>query len=711
MKARRRRWYVRSAGGRANPRLGSRRNRAARRRGRARRLRVPVRARDREPAGGEFGGATGGRPTFGSAIDDPGTFLDTLLDGLTFAGLLFIVASGFSLIFGLMRVVNMAHGAFYLLGGYIAYEIQQRMTGSGLRPAAGRRCSTWEWVRAAGSSRWCASPSSGWPSSSCLLRWNQGQDLRQALITIAVSVIVADQVIAHFPRTFRQDPEVRRQRGQHRLARLDEPLRRSQRRRASSTRSRGSSMLALGVAVGVALWLWLHRTRTGHGHPGRRRRPADDVGARGQHPETFAIAFVVGSALAAFGAVVGGSQGRRSPRARTAQWLLYSLVVVIIGGMGSLVGRRRRLAPATGSCSRSPPRTCRRHGQRLLHAVLDRPHVRAHGARARVSAAGTVREGGMTRDARARTLIERAHRRRGCSWSRRSRPAIFSDFWLNSILTQALILGIAAASLIFLSAYGGMISLAQTALMGIAGYALGEHGHAERARRRDEGSRSSAGIRRSRSSPAIVVTTVDRTRVRCRRVAELRDLLPDAHADLRGDRVPLLRLGDAQSAASRRSPASTSTRRRSSATSSSDPDSASTTSRSISRVFAYVLLRYVVAHAVRHLAPGHSATTRCVWRRSGTTSPLHRTLAFGFAAFRRRSGGRPLRLVERSARARPRSVSTRRSSCSSSRVIGGLGRIEGAWIGAFAFIAINNEVANRIPILGPARSSAGRSTR
>jgi ABC-type branched-subunit amino acid transport system permease subunit len=65
----------------------------------------------------------------GSAIDDPGAFVATILDGLTFAGLLFIVASGFSLIFGLMRVVNMAHGAFYLLGGYIAYEVQQRMTG------------------------------------------------------------------------------------------------------------------------------------------------------------------------------------------------------------------------------------------------------------------------------------------------------------------------------------------------------------------------------------------------------------------------------------------------------------------------------------------------------------------------------------------------------------------------------------------------------
>ncbi len=70
----------------------------------------------------------------GSALDDPSSFLETILDGLTFAGLLFIVASGFSLIFGLMRVVNMAHGAFYLLGGYIAYEVQQQ--DDGLRGAS-----------------------------------------------------------------------------------------------------------------------------------------------------------------------------------------------------------------------------------------------------------------------------------------------------------------------------------------------------------------------------------------------------------------------------------------------------------------------------------------------------------------------------------------------------------------------------------------------
>jgi branched-chain amino acid transport system permease protein len=52
-------------------------------------------------------------------------------------------------------------------------------------------------------------------------------------------------------------------------------------------------------------------------------------------------------------------------------------------------------------------------------------------------------------------------------------PLVFNDYWVDAILTQALIMGIAAASLIFLAAYGGMISLAQTALMGIAGFMIG----------------------------------------------------------------------------------------------------------------------------------------------------------------------------------------------------------------------------------------------
>jgi hypothetical protein len=60
------------------------------------------------------------------AIDDPGQFMVVTLNGVTLAALFFVVASGFTLIFGLMRVVNMAHGALYLFGGYVALEMQNK---------------------------------------------------------------------------------------------------------------------------------------------------------------------------------------------------------------------------------------------------------------------------------------------------------------------------------------------------------------------------------------------------------------------------------------------------------------------------------------------------------------------------------------------------------------------------------------------------------
>ncbi|MDP9136278.1 MAG: branched-chain amino acid ABC transporter permease, partial [Actinomycetota bacterium] len=63
-------------------------------------------------------------------------FVVVTLNGATLAALYFVVASGFTLIFGLMRVVNMAHGSLYLLGGYLALEFQeawfQEDTGLGL---------------------------------------------------------------------------------------------------------------------------------------------------------------------------------------------------------------------------------------------------------------------------------------------------------------------------------------------------------------------------------------------------------------------------------------------------------------------------------------------------------------------------------------------------------------------------------------------------
>jgi branched-chain amino acid transport system permease protein len=96
-------------------------------------------------------------------------------------------------------------------------------------------------------------------------------------------------------------------------------------------------MLALGIAVGIALYLWLYKTRTGMviraGVDDRQMTSALGINIQ----VVFAIAFVVGASLAAFGAVVGTSQGNVA-QLQDGQWLLYSLVVVIVGGMGSLLG-------------------------------------------------------------------------------------------------------------------------------------------------------------------------------------------------------------------------------------------------------------------------------------------------------------------------------------------------------------------------------------
>ena len=474
----------------------------------------------------------------GSAFDDPGSFLTTILDGLTFAGLLFIVASGFSLIFGLMRVVNMAHGAFYLLGGYIAYEVQQRMTGSGfaLRPD---EVNTWEWVLPWLVAMGCIAVF-GLAVQQVLLRWNQGQDLRQALITIAVSVIVADQVIAHFPRTV---PAGIQKYGGNAVS-LSWPGWMNQRIdlhvagvEYSLTRM---TMLGLGISVGIVLWLWLHRTKTGMviraGVDDRQMTSALGINIQ----KTFAIAFLVGSALVAFGAVVGGSQASIA-QGRDGEWLLFSLVVVIIGGMGSLAGA------AVGSVlyglvftfAVGVPAGDRRQ---LLHAVLRGAHVRPDGPRARLPTAGVVREGGMTIDT-AKLAAERVIGVVALVVAVAA-PLLFSDFWVESILTQALILGIGAASLIFLSAYGGMISLAQTGLMGIAGYAL-----ANMVTQRVPGGETKGLLLGWDPTVALVaailLTVGDRARLRRRRLAQLRDLLPDADPDVHGDRVPVRRLGDA----------------------------------------------------------------------------------------------------------------------------------------------------------------------
>jgi branched-chain amino acid transport system permease protein len=283
----------------------------------------------------ETGGGNWRTTIFGSAVDDPGSFLRVVLDSITFAGALFIVASGFALIFGLMRVVNMAHGAFYLLGGYIAYEIQQAMTGQGFAIPT-NQVNTWEWIVPLLVAAPCIAVV-GLVTQQGLLRWNQGQELRQALITIAICVIVADQIIAHFPRA----TSTGAQKFGGNAVSLSWP---GWTDRFVNLHIAGVQyslarfvMLAIGVSVGLALWFWLYRTKTGM----VIRAGVDDqkmAAALGINIQrTFAIAFAVGSALAALGAVVWASEANIAS-GQDGQWLLNSLVVVIVGGMGSIFG-------------------------------------------------------------------------------------------------------------------------------------------------------------------------------------------------------------------------------------------------------------------------------------------------------------------------------------------------------------------------------------
>lgn len=255
-------------------------------------------------------------------VTHPADFIQTTLNAVTIAGLYFVVASGFTLIFGLMRVVNLAHGSLFLLGGYLALELQRRMVG-----ATGNFSS-----RDVGPADWLvplvvaavAVGIVGLVMQQVFLRWFQGQDMRETLITIAISVILADQMLAIFgglakaikwPAFIDGFVEI-----------------------GDFTYSKSRLfMLAAGVIVGVALWAWLQRTRTGM----IIRAGVDDtsmVQALGINVQVvFALAFFVGSALAAAGGVMGGSFASLAPGV-DGQWLLNSIVVVIVGGMGSLLG-------------------------------------------------------------------------------------------------------------------------------------------------------------------------------------------------------------------------------------------------------------------------------------------------------------------------------------------------------------------------------------
>src|ERR671910_914322 len=115
-------------------------------------------------------------------VDNERLFFATTLNGLTLAALYFLVASGFTLVFGLLRNVNLAHGSLYLVGAYVGWVVAER-TGS--------------WFVGAGAG-FLITALFGLFFQIFVFRFMQGQELRQTMVTIGLSIVAADLLLWQF---------------------------------------------------------------------------------------------------------------------------------------------------------------------------------------------------------------------------------------------------------------------------------------------------------------------------------------------------------------------------------------------------------------------------------------------------------------------------------------------------------------------------------
>ena len=232
-----------------------------------------------------------------------------ILNALSFAAILFIVASGFTLIFGLLRVVNLGHGALYLLGGYIGMSIST-YTGSFLLGIVGASL---------------AIAVVGFAIDRWLLERVKDTELKQVLLTLGVAMLLNDQALVIWGGDSRTIPVPELLQG---AAQLSETLYYPKYRLL---------VLAVGLIVFTLLWLGYNRTKLGAlvraGVDDKEMVQAIGVDIR----KLFVLTFMLGSALAGFAGVLGGAFLTLYPGA-DSEILVFGLAIVIIGGRGSLVG-------------------------------------------------------------------------------------------------------------------------------------------------------------------------------------------------------------------------------------------------------------------------------------------------------------------------------------------------------------------------------------
>ena len=381
-------------------------------------------------------------------------FINSIFNGVTLAGLYFLVASGFTLVFGLMRNVNLAHGSLYLFGAYIGYEVSQR---------------TGIWLLGVGAG-FVVLAIVGLLMQVFIFRRLEGDELRQTLVTLGISIIAADLMLAVWTGITYQIgvpawldgaiklPIVTAIRGNGTAVMMTYPLYRL-------------VVLAVAIVIGVGLWLMITRTRIGT----MIRAGVDDramLSASGVNVHAvFAIVFAIGAGLAGFAGVVGGTALSVAP-GEDVRYLLASLVVVIVGGMGSIPGAAIG-ALLIGLAEQIGLVYLPTYGIVLTFIIMVvtlavRPQGILGKARPSVGpvlaldqpnkAVVVPAQFGMAQGVLAAALL--------------LYPLVASEFFLTQIGAYSLIWGLLALSMMLLAGYGGMVSLAQITSAGIAAYTV-----------------------------------------------------------------------------------------------------------------------------------------------------------------------------------------------------------------------------------------------
>jgi branched-chain amino acid transport system permease protein len=230
------------------------------------------------------------------------------LNSLALGGVLFTLAAGFSLIFGLMRVANLSHGAYFMFGAYVGMTVLDHGHGFGVA------------ILAAG----LAVGVLGGIVERVVLRRLAGNSLAQVLATLGVAFVIADGSLWIWGGDPRPVSPPQFLAGGVQLFGLTFPLYRL-------------AVLVFSVLIGLGLWLLLERTRLGV----MIRASVDDMQmARAigiPASRLFTIVFCLGAALAGVGGIMAAPILSVYP-GLDADMLPLALVVVILGGLGSLAG-------------------------------------------------------------------------------------------------------------------------------------------------------------------------------------------------------------------------------------------------------------------------------------------------------------------------------------------------------------------------------------